>query len=115
MIPLFKKDSNPNKILFDIQGAAISHYIKKVLNNIKSLQIEFAYTQTQDYLILIEEKKQFRTMELHIFMLIDIYKAICIFIINLAFICCKSLIYIFLRYVNITIKRNNFSHQNTID
>ena len=58
MIPLFKKDSNPNKILFDIQVATISHYIKKVLNNIKSIQIEFAHPQTQDYLNLIEEKKR---------------------------------------------------------
>ena len=36
MIPLFKKDSNPNKILFDIQAAAISQLYKE---GIKQYQI----------------------------------------------------------------------------
>ena len=36
MIPLFKKDSNPNKILFDIQTAAISQLYKA---GIKQYQI----------------------------------------------------------------------------
>ena len=36
MIPLFKKDSNPNKKLFDIQAAAISQLYKE---GIKQYQI----------------------------------------------------------------------------
>ena len=37
MIPLFKKDSNPNKILFDIQAAAILQLFKE---GIKQNQID---------------------------------------------------------------------------
>ena len=37
MIPLFKKDSNPNKILFDIQAAAILQLYKE---GIKQNQID---------------------------------------------------------------------------
>ncbi|WP_269624453.1 hypothetical protein [Prochlorococcus marinus] len=54
MIHILKNDFNPNKICIDIKNATI---LKSYKEGIKSIQIEFALTQIQSYLILTGEIK----------------------------------------------------------